>query len=303
MIVPRIGLGTMALTGIYGPVTKSEAHAVIHCAVDYGIRHFDTAELYGPYTNEELLAEALGSRSHAVTIATKVGYALHEGKIVGIDNSARRLRSSVDGCLTRLRRDCVDLLYLHRVDPRIPIEDTVGVLADLVTEGKAAAVGLSAVEGSTLARARTVHPIAAVQNEYSLIDRSAESDALPRARALDIPFVAFSPLRRGLLAGRAVAAPARDACDFRKGRKEFSVDRVAEIDDALAPLYAMAEQRNCTLAQIALVWLLAQSVRVIPGARTRQQIIDCCHAAEMTLDPQDIALLGRVWRKRQEQSD
>lgn len=303
MIIPGIGLGCMALTGLYGPIAKADAIALIHCALDHGIRHFDTAELYGPYLNESLLAEALDGRTHAATIATKVGYAIQGGNIAGIDNSAESLRSSVDGCLKRLRRDRIDLLYLHRVDARIPIEDTVGVLADLVARGKVATIGLSAVDGATLTRAHAVHPIAAVQNEYSLIARAAEANALPRARALNIAFVAFSPLGRGLLSGRVIPAPARDDSDYRKGRKEFGADAVTAFDDALAPLYAIAERHSCTPAQIALAWLLAQSVSIIPGARTQQQTIDCCRTAEVTLDPQDLVHLARIWSKRQSQSD
>lgn len=299
MTIPRIGLGCMALTGLYGTIAKKDAIGIIHCAIDHGISHFDTAELYGPYTNETLLAEALRGRSHAITIATKVGYAIVDGAIAGIDNSAASLRSSVDGCLRRLRRDRIDLLYLHRVDlhrvdTRVPVEDTVGVLADLVAQGKVATIGLSAVDGATLKRAHAVHPIAAVQNEYSLIARAPEADVLPRASALDIAFVAFSPLGRGLLSGHVSPAPARDDSDYRKGRKDFSVERVKASDDALAPLYTIARQRNSTPAQVALAWLFAQSVCVIPGARTQQQVIDCCRAREITLTVQELAHLARL---------
>ena len=294
MIVPRLGLGCMALTGLYGPIAKNGAIAIIHCALDHGIRHFDTAELYGPYINETLLAEALDGRIPATTIATKVGYAIEGGNISGIDNRPATLRSGVDGCLKRLRRDCIDLLYLHRVDVTIPIEDTIGVLADLLRQWKVASIGLSAVDGPTLGRAQAVHPIAAVQNEYSLIARTAEADVLPRAGALNIPFVAFSPLGRGLLSGRAIPAQARDARDYRKGRKEFAADAVTTLDDALAPLYAIAERRGCTPAQAALAWLVAQSVSIIPGARSKQQVIDCCQALEMTLDAQELSQLARL---------
>lgn len=294
MTIPRIGLGCMALTGLYGPITEKDAIAIIHCAIDHGISHFDTAELYGPYTNETLLAEALRGRSHAITIATKVGYAIVDGAIAGIDNSAASLRSSVDGCLRRLRRDRIDLLYLHRVDTRVPVEDTVGVLADLVARGKVTTIGLSAVDGETLKRAHAVHPIAAVQNEYSLIARAPEADVLPRASALDIAFVAFSPLGRGLLSGHVSPAPARDDSDYRKGRNDFSEERVKAFDDALTPLYTIARQRNSTPAQVALAWLFAQSVCVIPGARTQQQVIDCCRAREITLTVQELAHLARL---------
>lgn len=292
MTIPRIGLGCMALSGLYGPIAKKDAIAIIHCAIDHGISHFDTAELYGPYTNETLLADALSGRSHAITIATKVGYAIEDGAIAGIDNSAASLRSSVDGCLRRLRRDRIDLLYLHRVDARVPVEDTVGVLADLVAHGKVTTIGMSAVDGATLERAHAVHPIAAVQNEYSLIARTPEADVLPRASDLDIAFVAFSPLGRGLLSGHVSPAPVRDDSDYRKGRKEFSVERVKVFDDALRPLYTIARQRSSTPAQVALAWLLAQSVCVIPGARTQQQVIDCCRAREIALNGEELAHLA-----------
>ncbi len=284
----------MALTGLYGAITKRDATAIIHCAIDHGIRHFDTAELYGPYTNETLLSEALAGRNYAATIATKVGYAIHDGNIVGIDNSAAYLRCSVDGSLRRLRRDCIDLLYLHRVDARVPIEDTIGVLTDLIARGKVKTIGLSAVDGPTLERAHAVHSIAAIQNEYSLIARAAEADILRRAEALRVAFVAFSPLGRGILAGSVIPSQARDVGDYRKGRAEFGADAVAGFDRSLAPLYAIAELRNCQPAQIALAWLLARSVTIVPGARTKQQIIDCCRASEMTLDANEIQSLDGI---------
>ena len=199
----RIGLGCMALTGIYGPIGRGKAIAVIRRAFDLGVDHYDTAELYGPYINEELLADALGPRSREVRIATKFGYRLEGGRIAGLDSSPHAIRRAVEGSLRRLRRERIDLLYQHRPDPHIPVEDVVGTMSKLVKEGKVADLGLCATDHATLERARAIHPIAAVQNSYSLIDREAEAGVLPALSDHRTAFVAYSPLARGILAGAA----------------------------------------------------------------------------------------------------
>lgn len=284
----------MALTGLYGSIAKKDAIAVIHAARDHGIRHFDTAESYGPYKNESLLAEALHARRHDVTVATKIGYKIQDGTIVGIDNTPQALRSSVDGCLRRLRRDRIDLLYLHRVDTRIPIEDTVGVLSEFVAQGKAKAIALSAVDGSTLARAHAVSQIAAVQNEFSLICREANNETLQRALELKISFVAFSPLARGILSGDVVQVSGRSSDDYRRGRAEFSAANIKSMRERLRPLRDIATRQRRTPTEIALAWLLTKSIAAIPGARTAQQVVNFCGALDVQLGATEIAQLEGI---------
>jgi aryl-alcohol dehydrogenase-like predicted oxidoreductase len=286
----------MALTGIYGSIRREDAIAVIHRALDLGIDHFDTAELYGPYANEELLAEALGSHGATVRIATKFGYKLHDGKISGLDSTPRAIRRSVEGSLRRLRRECIDLLYLHRLDPLVPIEDVVGTMAELVREGKVVELGLCAIDGRTLERALNIHAIAAVQNEYSLIQRQPETKLLPTLRAHATALVAYSPLARGILAGNALAASDREPADYRVSDGWFSRDQLSTLRDRLAPLWEIARQHEVQPAVVALAWLLSRSsrVRVIPGARFPTQIAANVHAAELRLSIADCLRLDMM---------
>jgi aryl-alcohol dehydrogenase-like predicted oxidoreductase len=281
----RIGLGCMALTGIYGRIERRDAAAVVHRALDLGIDHFDTAELYGPYVNEELLAEALGSRSAHVRIATKFGYKLVDGRIAGLDSRPATIRRAVEGSLRRLRRDRIDLLYQHRIDPDVPIEEVVGTMADLISEGKVAALGLSAIDSATLERAQGIHAISAVQNEYSLIQRQPEADLLSVLDSQAITLVAFSPLARGVLCGNVVAASDRDAADYRKSDARFAADRLSATETRLQPLWDIAKNREVTPATVALAWLLAKSpqVLVIPGARSPGQIAASIRAVALRL--------------------
>lgn len=286
----------MALTGIYGQIERGDAIAVIHRAIDLGIDHFDTAELYGPYANEELLAEALGSRRSEVRIATKFGYKLENRRIAGLDSKPSSIRRAVEGSLRRLRRERIDLLYQHRVDPNVPIEDVVGTMADLVTEGKAAALGLSAINGATLERAQTVHAITAVQNEYSLIQRLTETELLPALDGQAIALVAFSPLGRGILCGRVAVASDRDPADYRISDARFAADRLSTINTRLQPLWDIAQQREVPPAVIALAWLLAKSpkVSVIPGAKSPTQIATSMQAAAFRLSAEECERLDAV---------
>jgi aryl-alcohol dehydrogenase-like predicted oxidoreductase len=292
----RIGLGCMALTGIYGPIAREDALAVIRHAFDLGVDHYDTAELYGPYINEELLADALGPRSSEVRIATKVGYRLEGGRIAGHDSSREAIRRSVEGSLRRLRRASIDLLYQHRPDPHIPVEDVVGTMAELVKEGKVAELGLCATDNATLQRAREIHPIAAVQNGYSLIEREAEAEVLPALSDRRTAFVAYSPLARGILAGVAIQPARRSKTDYRRSDSRFSVAGLASLRCALSPLWEMADRHNVPPAAIAIAWVLSKGpvVHVIPGARSLDQLTVALRAAEISLSGDDRLKLDEI---------
>lgn len=288
----------MALTGIYGPVPREDAIAVIRRALDLGVDHFDTAELYGPYANEELLANALGPGCSDVRIATKFGYRLEGGKIAGLDSSREVIRRSVEGSLRRLRRERIDLLYQHRPDPRVPVEDVVATMAELVAEGKVTELGLSATNGVTLERARAIHPIAAVQNAYSLIDRAAEADVLPALHDYHTALVAYSPLARGILAGDAIPAERRATTDYRSFDPRFLGTSLASLKHALSPLWEIAERHGAPPAAIAIAWVLSRGpdVHAIPGARTTGQLIANLQAIRIRLSDKERLRLDSIVR-------
>lgn len=281
----------MALTGIYGAVPRERAIALIHRALDLGVTHFDTAELYGPHANEELLAEALGPKNHDVVIATKFGYRLDRGKIVGLDSSPAKIRPAVEGSLRRLRRDRIDILYQHRQDPAIPVEDVVGAMSDLVREGKVRAVGLCAVNPKILQRAQTVAPIEFVQNEYSLIHRAPEDDLPPHLGPDAVRFVCYSPLGRGILTGNAY--PLSDPSDYRRNDARFEADNILVLRERLRALWEIAKAHAAAPAAVALAWLLSRrpNVHVIPGPKTVDQLEDCLSAARLSLSSSDLAQL------------
>lgn len=292
----RIGLGCMALTGIYGRIEHADAIAVIHRALDLGIDHFDTAELYGPYTNEELLAEALGVDGQRVTIATKFGYKIKNGQIAGLDSRPSTIRLAVEGSLRRLRRERIDLLYQHRVDPEVAIEDVVGTVADLISEGKIGALGLSAINSTMLERAQKVHAVAAIQNEYSLIQRQAEADLFPVLQDQAAVFVAYSPLGRGILTGDAIAASSRPNGDYRAKDMRFSENHLSTTANLLQPLWNIARQREVSPVVVALAWILGRSPSavVIPGAKSPNQIATCMLATSLLLTEAEHALLDAI---------
>lgn len=285
----------MALTGIYGPVPRETAFNLIHRALDLGVSHFDTAELYGPYANEELLAEALGPNRNTVEIATKFGYRLENGKIAGLDSTPQAIRHSVEGSLKRLRRDHVDVLYQHRLDPRVPIEDVVGTMSELVREGKVLALGLCAIDWKILQRAQAIHPISFVQNEFSLIQRGPE-EMIARFPELPIQFVCYSPLGRGILAGGAPPESQRVSTDYRRTDLRFKSERLASITDRLAPLWQIAASRTVAPATVALAWLLSKTpaIRVIPGAKSEVQLMAALQAGACVLTNEELATLNLI---------
>jgi aryl-alcohol dehydrogenase-like predicted oxidoreductase len=290
----RIGLGCMALTGTYGPVSRDAAIGIIRRALDLGVVHFDTAELYGPYLNEELLSDALGHERMGVEIATKFGYRIQDGKIAGLDSRPHSIRSAVEGSLRRLRRDHVDILYQHRPDPKVPIEDVVGTMSELVREGKVRTLGLSSTDLPTLGRASAVNPISFVQNEFSLIQRDPEKALLPGLLRSPVEFVCYSPLGRGILASKSVKV--RSPTDYRGKDVRFQPDRLAELTDRLAPLWHIAASRSIPPSTIALAWLLSKTpmIRVIPGARSMEQLEANVRSHDIALTADEMAALNLI---------
>jgi aryl-alcohol dehydrogenase-like predicted oxidoreductase len=286
----------MALTGIYGHITRDAALEIIWQALDMGVTHFDTAELYGPFVNEELLADALGSHRTRVEIATKFGYQLEAGRIVGLDSRPRSIRSAVEGSLRRLRREYVDALYQHRPDPDVPVEEVVGTMSDLVKEGKVLSLGLSAADTETLQRSSVVHRISFVQNEYSLIQREPEKGLLAYLRETCTEFVCYSPLGRGILGRIPDVETKRSPTDYRAKDPRFEPRRLAEISRTLDPLWRVAAVHSVAPAAVALAWLLAKSstIRVIPGATSVEQLKTNVRAAKIVLCSEEMAELDKL---------
>ncbi len=296
--VSAIGVGCMPMIKggniVYGEdADPQESIKTIHKAIDLGITFFDTAQIYGPFSNEELVGEAIKGKRDALIIATKFGFRFDDNKITGVDGSAANARASVEGSLKRLGIDCIDLFYQHRVDPATPIEDTVSGLADLVKEGKIKHIGLSEAGPETLRRAAAVAPITALQSEYSLWERDIEDDILPTCRKLGIGFVPYSPLGRGFLAGNIRSLDDLPANDWRRNDPRYQGDNFTtnlKVVDAIAQV---AAKHNASNAQIALAWLLAQGSDIvpIPGFKRRVTMEDSAKAADITLDDADLAAL------------
>ncbi len=289
-LVSALGLGCMGMSDSYGsPASRdaAEARATLDAALALGVTLLDTAEVYGPYVNEELIGEAIAGRRDQVLLATKFGFRIGaDGTIQGADGSPDNARKACEGSLRRLRVEAIDLYYLHRVDPGVPIEDTIGAMADLVRAGKVRHLGLSEVSAATLRRAAAIHPIAAVQSEYSLFERGAEREVLPACRALGVGFVPFSPLGRGFLTGKARRAEDYQSDgDFRHTLPRFQGEHFDRNRLLVAQLERLAGRRGCTAAQLALAWLLAQGRDIvpIPGAGRRSHLLENVAAAALTL--------------------
>ena len=297
--VSALGLGCMPMAGtsksMYGEADEGESIATIHRAIELGVTFFDTAEVYGPYTNEQLLGRAIKGKRERLVIATKFGFRIGDGAR-GTDSSPANVRKVCDESLQRLGIDVIDLFYQHRVDPDVPIEDTVGAVADLITAGKVRHIGLSEAGAGTLRKAAAVHPIAALQSEYSLWERDVEEDILPTARELGIGFVPFSPLGRGFLTGQITSRDQLDEGDFRLNDPRYSEENFARNMAAVEVVKQVAARHGVSAAQIALAWLLAQGDDIvpIPGSKRRVTLEDSMAAVDVTLSEDDLAELDRA---------
>jgi aryl-alcohol dehydrogenase-like predicted oxidoreductase len=295
--VSRIGLGAMSMSGYYLDPGSNDAEAIrtIHRALDLGVTHIDTAEIYGPYTNEQLVGRALKGRRDGVVVATKFGGVSHSGSGPGaLDSSPANIRTAVEGSLKRLGTDRIDLYYQHRVDPNTPIEDTVGVLAELVAEGKVLHIGLSEAGPATIRRAHAVHPIAALQTEYSLWTRDPEAELLPLLRELGIGFVPYSPLGHGFLTGKIRSHEELDDADWRKSNPRFAEGNFEQNLRIVDEVEAVASEVGATPAQVALAWLLAQGddIAPIPGTKRVSRVEENTAADGVELSVAQIACLS-----------
>jgi len=296
--VSALGLGCMGMSEFYGPASEDEAIATIHRAIDGGVTLIDTADVYGPYTNERLVGRALQGRRDRVVLATKFGNLRDaEGKWLGIDGRPEYVRQACDASLQRLGVDHIDLYYQHRVDRKVPIEDTVGAMAELVRAGKVRYLGLSEASAATVRRGHATHPISALQTEYSLWTRDPEAEILPTVRELGIGFVPYSPLGRGFLTGRfATNADFREG-DFRQNHPRFQGDNLAANLALVERVREVARDKKITAGQVALAWVLSRGDDIvpIPGTTTRKHLDENIASADVVLTADDLARLDAAF--------
>ncbi|CAM7631823.1 TPA: aldo/keto reductase [Klebsiella quasipneumoniae subsp. quasipneumoniae] len=300
--VSALGLGCMGMSFAYGGAEESQAINTIHAAVDMGVTFLDSAEVYGPFDNEVLVGKAIKGIRDKVQIATKFGFRIlptGQGleRMAGVDSRPEHIREAVEGSLKRLNIETIDLLYQHRVDPAVPVEEVVGTMADLVKEGKIRHIGLSEVSAQTLRRACKVHPIAAVQTEYSLWTREPEGGILKACRELGVGFVPYSPLGRGFLTGQITDPGVFAVDDFRRNLPRFQAETMRKNQQLLDRLQQVASRYEATLAQMALAWVMSKGEDIvpIPGARKMNHLRDNAAAADIMLSPEDILAIDHIF--------
>jgi aryl-alcohol dehydrogenase-like predicted oxidoreductase len=296
LTVPSIGLGCMGMSAFYGPTDEKEALRTLDRALELGCNFWDTSDIYGPYTNEELLGKSMQGRRDKVVLATKFGIVQDGAQITGLNGSPEYLKRCCDESLQRLQTDSIDLYYQHRIDPQVPIEDTVGALAELVQAGKVKYIGLSEASSEQLRKAHAIHPISALQTEYSLWSRDVEPDILSTCRELGIGFVAYSPLGRGFLTGALTKLEDLAQDDWRRNNPRFTEQAMTRNAALVKAIEGIASGAGVSAGQIALSWLLhkGDDICLIPGTKRIKYLEENCAAADLALNPDQLAQLDAL---------